>query len=159
MSSSIHPCLVSANRGQVGCSRFVVVDSLAMAGSLTPGILLADTYRIVRLIGRGDMGRSTRRRTPGARAGAVKVLLAEMVGRDDVFQRFRCEAEVTSAIRHPNIIQVLDFNLTPDGHPYLVMEYLDGVELSTELHRMGGRSSSSLTACCARRSSARPSRC
>ena len=68
---------------------------------------------------------------------AVKVLLAEMVSRAEVFQRFRREAEVTSGLRHPNIVQIVDFNVTPEGHPYLVMEYLDGVELAAEIHRTG----------------------
>lgn len=115
-----------------------VLASAAMAGSLAAGTVLADTYRIVRLIGKGGMGEvyeAAHARLAGRYA--VKVLLAEMLSREEVFQRFRREAEVTSALRHPNIIQVLDFNLTPEGHPYLVMEYLDGVELASEIHRVG----------------------
>jgi ABC-type glycerol-3-phosphate transport system substrate-binding protein/tRNA A-37 threonylcarbamoyl transferase component Bud32 len=106
--------------------------------SLVPGTLLADTYRVVRLIGVGGMGEvyeATHDRLAGRYA--VKVLLAEIMSRADVFQRFRREAEVTSGLRHPNIVQVLDFNVTADGHPYLVMEYLDGVELSAEIARVG----------------------
>lgn len=110
----------------------------AMVGTLRPGMLLADTYRIVRLIGEGGMGEvyeATHDRLAGKYA--VKVLLAEMVSRAEVFQRFRREAEVTSGLRHPNIVQIVDFNVTPEGHPYLVMEYLDGVELATEINRVG----------------------
>ena len=106
--------------------------------SLPLGILLADTYRVVRLIGTGGMGEvyeATHDRLAGRYA--VKVLHAEFAARADLFQRFRREAEVTSALRHPNIVQVLDFNVTPDGHPYLVMEYLDGVELAAEIARSG----------------------
>jgi serine/threonine protein kinase/ABC-type Fe3+ transport system substrate-binding protein len=106
--------------------------------SLTPGMLLADTYRVVRLIGAGGMGEvyeATHDRLAGRYA--VKVLLAEIMSRRDVFQRFRREAEVTSGLRHPNIVQVLDFNVTPDGHPYLVMEYLDGIELAAEIAKVG----------------------
>jgi tRNA A-37 threonylcarbamoyl transferase component Bud32 len=68
---------------------------------------------------------------------AVKVLLTEIKSRADVFQRFRREAEVTSDLRHPNIVHVIDFNVTPDGDPYLVMEYLDGIDLASELERVG----------------------
>lgn len=109
-----------------------------MANSLAPGTLLADTYRVVRLIGVGGMGEVyevAHDRLAGRYA--VKVLLAEIMNRADVFQRFRREAEVTSGLRHPNIVQVLDFNVTAEGHPYLVMEYLDGVELAAELARVG----------------------
>jgi serine/threonine protein kinase len=109
-----------------------------MAASLPPGTLLSDTYRVVRQIGAGGMGEvyeATHSRLAGRYA--VKVLLAEISNRPDIFQRFRREAEVTSGLRHPNIVQVVDFNQTPDGHPYLVMEYLDGIELATEIHRVG----------------------
>jgi len=109
-----------------------------MGTSLALGTLLADTYRVVRLVGAGGMGEvyeATHDRLSGRYA--VKVLLAEVSDRTGIFQRFRREAEVTSGLRHPNIVQVLDFNVTPEGHPYLVMEYLDGVELATELARVG----------------------
>jgi serine/threonine protein kinase len=109
-----------------------------MAASLAPGTLLADTYRVIRLIGVGGMGEVyevAHDRLAGRYA--VKVLLAEIMNRADVFQRFRREAEVTSGLRHPNIVQVLDFNVTAEGHPYLVMEYLDGVELAAEIARVG----------------------
>ncbi|MBN2576088.1 MAG: substrate-binding domain-containing protein [Deltaproteobacteria bacterium] len=126
--------------------------------SLTPGTVLADTYRVVRLIGTGGMGEvyeATHDRLAGRYA--IKVLSAEITSRVDIFQRFRREAEVTSRLRHPNIVQVLDFNVTPDGHPYLVLEYLDGVELAAEIARVGpmpggrvldivGQSASALTA-------------
>ena len=109
-----------------------------MAGSLKPGTLLADTYRVVRLVGEGGMGEvyeATHDRLAGRYA--IKVLLAEISNRADIFQRFRREAEVTSGLRHPNIVQILDFNVTTEGHPYLVMEYLDGVELAAEINRVG----------------------
>ena len=109
-----------------------------MAASLQPGTLLGDTYRVVRRVGAGGMGEvyeATHARLAGRYA--VKVLLAEISNRPDIFLRFRREAEVTSGLRHPNIVQVVDFNHTPDGHPYLVMEYLDGVELAAEIQRVG----------------------
>lgn len=109
-----------------------------MGVTLQPGTLLADTYRIVRLIGAGGMGEvyeATHSRLAGRYA--VKVLLADVSNRTDMVKRFQREAEVTSKLHHPNIVQVLDFNLTPQGHPYLVMEYLDGVELAAEIRRVG----------------------
>lgn len=109
-----------------------------MGTSIALGALLADTYRVVRLVGVGGMGEvyeATHDRLAGRYA--IKVLLAEVSDRAGMFQRFRREAEVTSGLRHPNIVQVVDFNVTPDGHPYLVMEYLDGVELAGEIARVG----------------------
>jgi serine/threonine-protein kinase len=37
---------------------------------------------------------------------------------------------VTSALQHPNIVQVIDFSTIDGGQPYLVMEFLDGPELA-----------------------------
>jgi serine/threonine-protein kinase len=47
--------------------------------------------------------------------------------------RFRCEAEIMAGLRHPNIVQVFDFNFTPDGRPYLVMELIEGRDLNEHL--------------------------
>jgi len=49
--------------------------------------------------------------------------------------RFRREAEIATKLGHPNIIDVLDFNQMPDGHPYIVMEYLEGENLTRRLIR------------------------
>ena len=96
------------------------------------------TYKIVRLVGAGGVGEvyeATHTRLSGRYA--VKVLLGEVSKHEDVLKRFQREAEVTSALRHPNIVQVVDFNRLDDGTPYLVMEYLDGVELAQEIQQKG----------------------
>src|SRR4051812_3418399 len=41
------------------------------------------------------------------------------------------EAHLTSGLSHPNVVSVLDFDHDPEGRPYLVMEYVDGVDLGT----------------------------
>src|SRR6185369_17992346 len=89
---------------------------------LSPGSIIGDTYRIVRRIGSGGMGdvyEATHARLAGRYA--VKVLLREVAAPPDALERFRREAKITSGLRHPNIVQVIDFNQTPDGDPYLVM--------------------------------------
>jgi serine/threonine-protein kinase len=106
------------------------------AAGLPADVVLQETYRIVRRIGRGGMGEvyeATHARLSGRYA--VKLLLGEMVTEAEAFARFRREAEVTSALRHPNIVQVIDFNRTADGTPYLVMEFLEGAELSRALEQ------------------------
>jgi len=68
---------------------------------------------------------------------AVKVLHVEIRKHPEIFLRFRREAQITSALRHPGIVQVIDFNTTPDGAPYLVMEYLEGKDLGQVITRQG----------------------
>src|SRR2546423_837662 len=68
---------------------------------------------------------------------AVKVLHRGLIRNLEAMTRFRQEAEITSTLRHPHIVQVLDFNVTPDGFPYLVMELLDGRPLANALAERG----------------------
>ncbi len=96
--------------------------------------MIANTYRLEQVIGRGGMGSvflATHKRLPGKQV-AIKVLHAE-VADADVLARFNHEATITSQLNHPNIVQVNDFDVTPDGTPYLVLEYLEGETLAQRL--------------------------
>ena len=108
------------------------------SGPLEPGQLVEDTYRIIRRIGEGGMGEvfeATHARLAGRYA--LKILLREIASDANLLARFQREAQVTSALRHPNIVQVVDFRQLPDGTSYIVMEFLEGVDLSEELRRHG----------------------
>jgi tRNA A-37 threonylcarbamoyl transferase component Bud32 len=103
------------------------------------GRVLHDTHRITRLIGRGGMGtvyEAEHVRLAGARF-AIKVLHRGMADRPDAFGRFKREAEIATALRHPNIVDVLDFYGTEDGLSCMVMEYLEGESLASRLQRRG----------------------
>jgi serine/threonine-protein kinase len=102
---------------------------------LDAGAVVGETYRIGSLLGRGGMGAvwaAEHLRLPGKRV-AVKVLLDPAAAGEEMFQRFRREAEIASRLGHPNIIEVLDFNLLPSGQPYIVLEYLQGETLARRL--------------------------
>jgi serine/threonine-protein kinase len=102
------------------------------------GQVLASTYRVEGLLGRGGMGAvyaAAHLRLP--LRVAIKVLHAEVAANPTIFARFRREAEIASSLRHPNIVQVFDFNQLPDGTPYIVMEYLDGHDLHARLLSRG----------------------
>src|SRR4051812_11556247 len=98
------------------------------------GVVLGDSYIVGRRIGRGAMGEvyeAQHVRLPGH--FAVKLLLPELQGNQDAFARFCREAEIMSQLRHPNIVQIFDFNVAPDARPYFVMEYLQGRDLEARL--------------------------
>ncbi len=98
------------------------------------GSVIADTYTIEGLLGRGGMGAvfvASHLRLPGKRV-AIKVLHPELVD-DEIFARFQREAEIASRLGHPNIVTVLDFNITPEGVPYLVLELLEGHTLADRI--------------------------
>jgi eukaryotic-like serine/threonine-protein kinase len=105
---------------------------------LAGGVLLADTYLLGALISRGSMGEifeATHARLPGR--FAVKMLAPELAGNKEAFARFCREAEIMSELRHPNVVQIFDFNTAPDERPYFVMEYLQGRDLETTLAASG----------------------
>ena len=97
----------------------------------TIGTVLGETYRIVRPLadgGCGDVYVATH-----VRLGyevAVKVLHPSLAGSAQALARMQREADVMSALRHPHIVQILDFNVTEHGVPYLVMELLEGRTLT-----------------------------
>ncbi len=99
--------------------------------------MVADTYRVTRLLGRGGMGAvwaAEHLRLPG-RQVAVKVLLSPGVATGEAFARFRREAEIASRLGHPHIVQVLDFHTLPTGEPYIILELLQGETLAQRLQR------------------------
>ena len=100
--------------------------------------MLGDTYRIVRRIGSGGMGEvyeATHERL--AHRYAVKFLHPGVRDHPEALRRFMREAQVTSRLRHPGIVSVVDFNTLPSGVAYLVMEYLEGEPLGKILARTG----------------------
>jgi serine/threonine-protein kinase len=104
------------------------------------GRVLNERFRIVEALGSGGMGRVYKAvQAPLDRPVAVKVLNPHYSdGKDPGFQkRFFLEASVTSKLRHPNTVTVIDYGKTEDGILYLVMEYLEGKTLA-QLLTMNG---------------------
>jgi serine/threonine-protein kinase len=91
-------------------------------------------YRIVRALAAGGMGEvyvATHLRLAGR--FALKALHRDFLRDEDALSRFRGEAEIMAGLRHPNIVQVFDFGEMPDGAPFLLMELVEGRDLSEHL--------------------------
>jgi serine/threonine protein kinase len=102
------------------------------------GRTLARTYQIERLLGGGGMGAVYAARH--VRTGgifAVKVLHRETAADAEIYKRFQDEARTVSALRHPHIVQVTDFDRDDDATPFIVMELLEGEDLYQRLCRVG----------------------
>ena len=67
----------------------------------------------------------------------VKVLHKNYSRDEHLLARFLNEARAANAIRHPNIIEILDSGTLADGTPFLVMELLEGESLGTRLRSNG----------------------
>ena len=86
-------------------------------------------YRLVELLGSGGMGsvyRAIRIDDQIDMSVAVKLIRAVFYSAD-VIAEFRAERQILANLQHPNIARVLDGGARPDGLPYLIMEYVDGV--------------------------------
>src|SRR5438477_8852814 len=96
---------------------------------------------IQKLLGRGGMAEVyLGRHTTLHRPVAVKVLFSHLADDPDLLARFEREAQAVAALRHPNIVQVFDFDVV-DGRPFIVMELLQGPSLAdylTAQRRAGG---------------------
>jgi serine/threonine protein kinase len=72
------------------------------------------------------------------RSVAVKFLKADLQNEPDLRERFEREARAIAMLRHPNIIQIFDFD-SFQNQPYLVMEYVPGTSLGAYLHELHKR--------------------
>jgi non-specific serine/threonine protein kinase/serine/threonine-protein kinase len=88
-------------------------------------------YRIVRLLGRGGMGAVyLGERDDGEYRKQVAIKLIAVRWHDGVLERaFRRERQILAQLDHPGIARLLDGGSTPDGQPYFVMEYVEGLPL------------------------------
>jgi predicted Ser/Thr protein kinase len=90
-------------------------------------------YRIVEHLGRGGMAEVYKAYQPSLdRYVALKLMHAFLAADQDFIARFEREAKNVAVLRHPNIVQVYDFDVQ-NGTPYMVMEYIEGGTLKSHL--------------------------
>ncbi len=110
---------------------------MAAAQDLT-GVTLDARYRLTRLMGAGGMGQVYEGQHDTLdRKVAVKVLLPRFAYDERFRERFLREARAASKVRHPNVVQILDFGTTPNDSVYFAMEFLEGRDLRTVLYQDG----------------------
>jgi len=96
-------------------------------------------YRVLARLGRGGMADVYKAFQPSLdRYVAIKVLHPSMVDDKEFIGRFQREAKSVAALRHPNIIQVFDYDSQGDTY-YMVMEYIDGPTLRAALEDLHHR--------------------
>jgi eukaryotic-like serine/threonine-protein kinase len=106
--------------------------------SVVEGQLLAGKYRVERVLGVGGMGIVVAAlHIQLDERVALKFLLPEALGNGEAVARFAREARAAVKIKSEHVARVSDVGTLDDGAPYMVMEYLDGVDLCAWLTQRG----------------------
>jgi serine/threonine-protein kinase len=113
------------------------VGSRATAG-VSEGDILADKYRVERVLGRGGMGVVVAaHHIQLDEKVALKFLLPEALENAETVARFGREARAAVKIKSEHVARVIDVGTLPNGAPYMVMEYLEGEDLADWLRNRG----------------------
>jgi non-specific serine/threonine protein kinase/serine/threonine-protein kinase len=89
-------------------------------------------FRLLERIAEGGMGavyRAERVTSDFTQKVAVKLIASTMYGADTL-RRFRVERQILASLQHPNIVSLLDGGVTPEGRPYIAMEFVEGVPIT-----------------------------
>jgi eukaryotic-like serine/threonine-protein kinase len=102
----------------------------AAHGSSAAGVVIGP-YQLLQLIGEGGMGQVwlAEQQQPVQRRVALKLIKVGMDTRE-VVGRFESERQALALMDHPAIAKVFDAGSTPEGRPYFVMEYVDGLPIT-----------------------------
>ena len=113
-----------------------MADPFSAASHPLIGTVLRGTYEVRRVVDRGGMGIVFEAEQVRLhRKVAIKILPVHLVQEPKALLRFQREAELVSLLQHPHVVQIFDFDVTEQGEPYLVMEFLQGESLEAFLAR------------------------
>ena len=94
-------------------------------------------YQLRERLGRGGMADVYKAYQPGMdRFVAVKLLHGHLADSENFIERFKREAQSVGQLRHPNILQVIDFDVEDDVY-FMVMEYIKGDTLKSYIQEKG----------------------
>ena len=111
---------------------------MSVNSPIQAGDLVAGKYRVDRILGEGGMGvvvAATHEQLE--QRVALKFLRPDLVSNVEIVRRFLREARAAVKIQSEHVARVLDVGATESGTPYMVMEYLDGEDLSQVLADRG----------------------
>jgi eukaryotic-like serine/threonine-protein kinase len=103
----------------------------------SPGTVIGSRFRVESELGRGGMGVVLRGRDEANRPVAIKVLLPEAVEHPEAVPRFVNEARAARELTSEHAVRVIDAGTLDSGLPFMVMELLEGEDLSSKLEKGG----------------------
>ena len=119
-------------------TRCTEADRSILVASRPGSRVIADKYRLDRLLGRGGMGAVyAALHVELERPTAIKLLLPDQISDEQALERFKREARAAARLNHPNVAGTYDFGTLPGGESYIVMELVEGETLSERLAAAG----------------------
>jgi serine/threonine-protein kinase len=116
----------------------VAEEAAQVVSGVSEGAIIAGKYRIERLLGAGGMGVVVAAEHIQLQEKvALKFLLPQAVSNPDAVARFLREARAAVKIKSEHVARVSDVAMLENGVPYMVMEHLDGIDLSGWLKQRG----------------------
>ena len=112
------------------------LHTLSVAG-IRPGDVVAGKFRVERVLGEGGMGYVVAARHLQLGQMVALKFMRDEVCTPDYKSRFLREARNTVRLKSKHVSRVLDVGALDGGAPYMVMEYLEGTDLSELLHKRG----------------------
>ena len=114
------------------------MGSASFVASYAPGSVLADKYRIERVLGEGGMGVVLlAHHLHLDERVALKLPLPQALGSPEAITRFVREARAAVKIKSEYVARVIDVGLAEPGRPYIAMEFLEGEDLASRLAQYG----------------------
>ncbi len=107
--------------------------------TLLPGQWLKGKWRIDSLLGAGGVGSVYAATHRNQGRAAIKILHSDLASDPEIVRRFQREGYAANGVGHPGVVQVLDDDVTDEGHVFLVMELLDGETLESHARAQGGK--------------------
>ena len=103
------------------------------------GVQVGGSYKIVRMLGAGGMGRVWLARASQLddKEAAVKVLSAEALSKPEHLLRFKAEVRVVGGLKTKSVVEIFDAGELPDGRFYMIMEFCSGGSLASLLEEKG----------------------
>ncbi len=96
----------------------------------------SERYRILSVLGAGAVG-TVYKAHDSTLDKTVAIKKLNRAASDEEAIRFHREAKLAGTLKHPNVLSVLDFGLTEDDEPYLVLNYVQGVNLAERISELG----------------------
>jgi len=115
-------------------------DAVARTDAVNPliGQIFDGKYELIRIVGKGGMSVVYEaKHLLMNKVVALKLMHTHLLQSEKAVRRFQKEAQAVAALNHSGVLRIYDFGVSPDGAPFIAMEFLEGKPLSDCIREEG----------------------